>query len=1373
MADLSIRSGALRANLEGTRAGALVLPDDHAWLLGQTEGQFGLRRRLDAFLHELHHPLPNAQELVESFRAIVLDDLWFYAGHAEAPRCLAILLEIFDRLGDRPLPVPLRERLAQTLLETTVLLTERLAGPLQAAAIPSFLEGLSRQLLPHRDVAIRASSYLKTMAGRLGADPRFTDRAADLLRACLSVSLEHWRSTTDLDHWWSTRRAFFESDHTALVASMGAARFQTEIDRLEACRSWTELGAIHDHNAIAEELRRLFDGVASPVDRARYALHLLRLPGFEHGTDTLLWDLSRAFRALPETPRDVRLDDFLDKVFDDFAELALDHRSALLDCVLSLGRAVYTTQDDRLLEHFIARTIALGFVRPGFTGVTEDWRARVDRNHVKNLRTWLELIGLQPPGSRRLISALIINLAVGGVFIADTELFQKDVSRLLNTDISRCYKLILQLCRLLPVYFTDIGAEGELRDVTTRLDELTRRQDRLGHFLRKQVHAESNSSNIDLVHEIVRYWCTGDDEALLPLLPADVAQAVRARGPWFDGIHQGMQQVQAVVGGSPSRVLSAPAPAVEDALAGADGTPEVDQQRVRLVLRLHGLLHEKYGLDADGVLPQMRQLATAGGLVTDADADRLATLLDVPDAEPALLCVYELLGRMRDVILDPTPTEGQEDIYYKRHIAAGIPSMYGSYREPKFMALGLTFRLQNLATRLLERIVADIHFGYLSRRTLRQLTRALELFQLGLGLVGIQSAGFDAHLKMLQFSLRASGISLYQFVNLFQFIGDGFKEIIRDYFLRQHDETLAVVLRQLLPAEPGGTGPSAHAVHSRSEAFYRDLLATSFLIGPLDAFISRAMEQIGSLRDRLRPEAVQRLMSFELGSVLSPIHEPTPTLDNQIFLGAKGYFLKKLATFGYPVPPGFILSTELFRIRDLIEPYDALREEVHGLVAAGVAQLEARTGCRLGDPERPLLLSVRSGAALSLPGAMNTFLNIGMNPEVVAGLSRQPNYGWTSWDCYRRCLQTWGMSYGIPREAFDRLITRFKQDCGVSVKVQFTPDQMRTIAQAYRELLDAHGVRFEDDLRAQLHTAILAVFNSWNTSRAELYRTRLGIAEEWGTAVIVQAMVLGNIGYDSGTGVVFTRDPHVREPGIHLYGDYTTTSQGEDVVAGLVHPFPVSRRQLERSPQSGGQSLESHFPEIYDELLRRATDLVQNRGFGHQELEFTFESRRREDLWILQTRAYSTATPQQVPVFADTGIHAHLVGRGIGIGGGALSGVVAFDEADLALLRQDRRNRSVVLVLPDTTPDDIGMIFDCDGLLTARGGAASHAAVTAVRLGKTCVVNCRALRVDRANRCCFLGEHRFVAGDEIAIDGTQGNIFHGNHAIETAEHRPR
>ncbi|HMK73246.1 MAG TPA: PEP/pyruvate-binding domain-containing protein, partial [Myxococcaceae bacterium] len=303
----------------------------------------------------------------------------------------------------------------------------------------------------------------------------------------------------------------------------------------------------------------------------------------------------------------------------------------------------------------------------------------------------------------------------------------------------------------------------------------------------------------------------------------------------------------------------------------------------------------------------------------------------------------------------------------------------------------------------------------------------------------------------------------------------------------------------------------------------------------------------------------------------------------------------------------------------------------------------------------------------------------------------------------------------------------------------------------------------------QLRAAVLAVFNSWNTSRAHLYRRRLGIAEAWGTAVIVQAMVFGNVGSDSGTGVVFTRDPHAREPGIQLYGDFTLTSQGEDVVAGLVYPLPVSRRQLERSPQPGGQSLQSHFPEIYDELLRRATDLVQNRGFGHQEIEFTFESSRREDLWILQTRSYSTPTPQRVPVFADPEIHAHLVGRGIGIGGGALSGVVAFDEDDIARLRQEQPGRPLVLVLPDTTPDDIGLIFDCDGLLTARGGAASHAGVTAVRLGKTCVVNCRALQVDRTNRRCVLGDHRFAAGDEIAIDGTLGNIFHGSHAIEKAE----
>jgi len=315
-------------------------------------------------------------------------------------------------------------------------------------------------------------------------------------------------------------------------------------------------------------------------------------------------------------------------------------------------------------------------------------------------------------------------------------------------------------------------------------------------------------------------------------------------------------------------------------------------------------------------------------------------------------------------------------------------------------------------------------------------------------------------------------------------------------------------------------------------------------------------------------------------------------MDKQIFLGAKAYFLKQIYTNKVPIPPGFVLTTELFRHRRAILQTPELTAEIEELVRQKITELEEITGKKLGDPENPLLFSVRSGTAISMPGAMDTYLNVGMNDKVAEGLSRKPHMGWTAWDCYRRFLQGWGMAHNIPRDEFDRRMSHFKHLYQVARKVQFTETQIREIALSYRNLLKEHQVAVEQDPFRQIMQAILSTMDSWYTDRAKTYRRHLQIAEEWGTAVMVQEMVLGNLGSDSGTGVFFTRDPMEEKPGVNLYGDFTLFSQGEDVVSGLVHTLPISEKQRKNAPGNLKISLEKDFPEVYRELLYLAKLLV-------------------------------------------------------------------------------------------------------------------------------------------------------------------------------------
>ena len=404
---------------------------------------------------------------------------------------------------------------------------------------------------------------------------------------------------------------------------------------------------------------------------------------------------------------------------------------------------------------------------------------------------------------------------------------------------------------------------------------------------------------------------------------------------------------------------------------------------------------------------------------------------------------------------------------------------------------------------------------------------------------------------------------------------------------------------------------------------------------------------------------------------------------------------------------------------------------------------------------------------------MDTLLNVGLNDEIAETVAQDPEKGWAIWDSYRRLIQSWGMAKGIERDVFDDEINAYKQQTGVVMKADFTAEQMKEIAMAYKRILDEHQVVFEQDSFKQLIECVNRVIDSWNSERALAYRHHLGIAEDWGTAVIVQQMIFGNRSATSGTGVVFTQNPNRERPGVHLYGDFTLRSQGEDIVGGLVKPLPIGETQRKTAGLEGS-SMQTMLPEMYKKIYNTAVKLTEELGYGPQEIEFTFESDNPDDFYILQTRDQDLQTvengkrkTESTFTFENPEQRFQLsVGRGIGISGECLNGLCAFNPMQIKTLRDHYPEEHVILVRPDTVPDDIGMIFDCDGLLTARGGATSHAAVTAVRLGKVCVVSCDGLEVDVDDEFGAINGHPLKMGDKIAIDGNLGLVYLGHYGME-------
>lgn len=490
-------------------------------------------------------------------------------------------------------------------------------------------------------------------------------------------------------------------------------------------------------------------------------------------------------------------------------------------------------------------------------------------------------------------------------------------------------------------------------------------------------------------------------------------------------------------------------------------------------------------------------------------------------------------------------------------------------------------------------------------------------------------------------------------------------------------------------------------------------------------------------------------------------------------LGGKGANLCEMTQIGLNVPPGFVITTEACLAyldapgRDLP---DGLIEQVRDALDA----LEEKTGKGFGDPSNPLLVSVRSGAAMSMPGMMDTILNLGLNDDTVRGLIEQTSDPRFGYDAYRRFIHMFGkVALGIPDEAFDEEFARVKRRVGAKADIDLSADQLREVARRYLSVVrDATGEAFPEDPQEQLAIAIAAVFDSWMGRRAVDYRREFGITPEManGTAVNVVAMVFGNLGEDCSTGVAFTRDPATGEN--RLFGEYLVNAQGEDVVAGTRTPKPVQEME-EEMPEMHGQllelrdRLEAHYREVQDfefTIEKGTLYCLQTRNGKMNAPAFVRTSVEMHDEGLLTKeeallRVEPSHLEQMLYPHIDPSHHEKPVAEGLPASPGAASGQAVFD-ADRAVA-VGATGTPVILVREETKPEDIHGFFASRGVLTSRGGKTSHAAVVARGMGKPCVAGAEGIHVDVRARRARAGDHVIVEGDTITIDGTTGAIYLG------------
>ncbi|MBC2712224.1 MAG: pyruvate, phosphate dikinase [Desulfosarcina sp.] len=1270
---------------------------------------YGLMEGVNTFLRELSHPYRNWQFIVGETRGYALDYFHLFQSHPRGVEAAEAMVGIFTEVIDADVDDGVRIDAVDNLL----LYLRQIIGD-SRDRLPDFLPVLNTAFNWTRDcpddrffLFVKSFYPVKRIIRLLGdrgngaiADYTVLNR---LLIRTFKVTYDFWCEVKD--PWESfqaaagqirdaerVRACFSEISHDVLHALQDQLNQIENLPESDARSVFDQLLTLTDFSAIVERYRKMpqmlleagADSGQGNQWKVIFLFHIMSTSGLNLIHEEALRDINRTVGWLIENESYRHIGDLIEKTFFILKTRTEQFPATTLTCVLNMGQAVYQTDEIDLVNFFIDQVVDLGFQAPMLGGVGNDWQIQVNSAHLQNIRTWLELVECKPKWSSRLLSSLIIKLSLSGIFIKDTDLFPRDITRFLNSDIGPVYNLAKQQTRLFPAYYNDIGAEGVLRDISTRLDEITHRRDILIHFLRKQSHVESSN------------------------------RIIRACGEYIDGVNALFEYLSTKGLALPAELLVEEDERIRALLAEAPGADPVDTERVALIAAFYKLLYHKYQLDYKSIRHHLNQLDRE--FFPDLEVLRVA--LDEPNLKRRLFMLMDYLERLKAIILSDKTYEIRADIYKKRHITIDIPSMYGSYHERKFDALGLTFRVESLINVLFEELV--------------------------------YSAELEHQLDLLAHALEVRGFTFTQYLDIFKGFVVAVKNIINDYFNNIHGENLTRILSHMstdrilekyLPREDAVDAEKLK--HRVSEIFFRDRIATSLGLQQLDLFLTRILNTLFHQSSMLPKDKLHLLLNYDPQRIMTGLDQINNSAGGIIYMGNKGLNLLKLKNLELPVPPGFIVTTEAFRCRELIEGFAPAKKNFRQQVRRHIAHLQKVIGKRFGDPANPLLFSVRSGASISQPGMMETFLDVGINEEIATGLAGKMDNPWFAWDNYRRFLQCYGMAFGLARDDFDAIIADFKARLGIPLKKGFTGEQMKMVALAYKSRILNEGVEILENPMEQLFMTINAVFSSWESPRAQTYRKIMGISDDWGTAVTVQEMVFGNISSQAGSGVFFTHNPRWSGDTLSLWGDFTLGNQGEDVVAGLVRTLPISMKQQEIEMRDTDITLETHYPAIYATIRKWAAQLVYKKGWSPQEMEFTFEGPSADDL-------------------------DRYLGHGIGVAGGAMSGRAVFTLAEIDRWREVEPATVLILIRGDTVPDDIKEIYASDGLLTARGGLTSHASVVAHRLGKTCVVGCGTLVCSEKEKTAVFNDVVIRSGDHISIDGREGAVYQGVMKIRKA-----
>ncbi len=1006
------------------------------------------------------------------------------------------------------------------------------------------------------------------------------------------------------------------------------------------------------------------------------------------------------------------------------------------DLLLNAGiaDAVLHAGDESLLRRYSEALTRVVVPPPGISGFSgETWAEIAHPLHIARLSRFIEVIGLDSGKFRDVLVHLICNLHVSGVFIPDDRLFQRNVSAYLNSGgPGRDYLLDYLLLQLLPVYFSEVGATGRIRDYSTKIDSWG--NDTVLYFIRKQVHVNASSNNVRLVERVIGAWVSGEPAGLKEVMPGDV----------FDRIDPALfRRYSAAVGPfleSPG-VLDDTGLHFEKLLAvteerlreNADAIEASDEIRSKILYlcMLYRELVSKYEF--------------ASGPAGEADIDA------------ALAEHIERLKALREIVLSPEKTGPSESFYFKRHIAFGIPSVMGSYHEPKFDAFGETLRLEEKVRVLLERMIPDIAEKKDSFSG-DDAGRWIRLLRLVNGFSRLHELG-NFIVDELMAVLETDDLHVSQVIDM---LGIWQRELtwqvglLSRTFHRPVTNVLKIFPEEDLPERLKAPGPDF--IDKAADVVMRDL--TSSIAG-----FTETDRLLAALRDvllSLTGTAGDRKFSPSKGPgdkeeffVMDGLTDSDAVRLSPL-IGAKAKNLVYLGNRRLSVPPGVVFSSAMTGAYDEYTSSASFRETLR----RAVGELEKRTGSVFGDPKNPLFVSVRSGSFVSMPGILSSILYCGMNDDTRKGMIRAAGNPRLGWDSYRRFIEYYGtVVHGLEAGIFDKVISGFMSERGIGKMKDLDAAMMGKIARLHLHELSLRGLDIPDDVYEQLARSVRAIYASWHSRKCSLFRRAMGISAHWGTAVTVMQMVYGN---DRGCGasVFFTRNPFSLERGV--YGETKEGVTGADIVYGGSFSAPLSRSQ------SGvGESLEDSDPELFSMHRDLGRKIEEAMGGLPQEVEATYTKTPdgKRLIHVLQARRMEFHRGFRKRFDDVCRMEANVIGRGAGVHGGALSGVVTFGQSpgEVKKLKNDT-SMPVILLRPMASTDDVSLMSGIDGILTRAGGVASHAAVLAQKFDLTAVVGCSGLEFktdDRGNPAASIGGYAVSEGSYLGIDGSTGLVYSG------------